>query len=169
MRACFDDYIRENDARLSEVRAAYEADYLANPAVETRLYPGIEGALERLSEMGGLAVVTNKPEKISRRLLDVLGIDSFFRAVVGGDTCPKSKPDPMVLAEAARLCGFDPGKGGAVMIGDTAADIKMGRAFGASTIWCAWGYVGDPEEKPDLEAERPEMLPELVETAVKKS
>jgi phosphoglycolate phosphatase len=168
-RACFDDYVRESDSRLAEVRAAYEADYLANPAVETKLYPGIAVALERLSAMAALAVVTNKPEKVSRRLLEVLGIDSFFRAVVGGDTCPRSKPDPMVLSEAASRCGFDPRRERAVMIGDTAADIKMGRAFGAATIWCAWGYVGDPAETPDLKAERPEMLPELVEAVVKKS
>ncbi|HET6370535.1 MAG TPA: HAD family hydrolase, partial [Nitrospiria bacterium] len=165
---CFDDYVGESDARLSEVRAAYESAYLANPAVETKLYPGIAVALERLSGMGRLAVVTNKPEKISRRLLEVLGVDSFFRAVVGGDTCPRSKPDPMVLSEAARQCGLEPGKGYTVMIGDTAADIKMGRAFGASTIWCAWGYVDDPGETPDLKAERPVLLPELVEAVLRK-
>jgi phosphoglycolate phosphatase len=166
-RSCFDDYVREHDGRLDEVRSAYETDYLANVAVETKLYPGVAGALERLSGMGALAIVTNKPEKISRRLLEVLGVDPFIRAVIGGDTCSKSKPDPTVLSEASRLCGFDPARGRAVMIGDTPADMKMGRAFGASTIWCAWGYVADPGEKPDFEAKRPEDLPELVEAALK--
>jgi phosphoglycolate phosphatase len=103
-----------------------------------------------------------KAERISSRLLATLGVDGAFSAVIGGDTCAATKPDPLVLEEAARRCGFDAASGRAVMIGDTAADVALGRAFGAVTIWCAWGYVADPGEKPDFMAETPEALPELV-------
>jgi phosphoglycolate phosphatase len=158
-RACFDDYLLNDPARLAEVREAYERDYLANLAVTTRLYPGIGPALSDLAGLGSLAVVTNKPERISRRLLDLLGVGGYFTAVVGGDTCAKGKPDPEVLDEAARLCGIEPRGGRSVMIGDSAADIRMGRAFGAATIWCAWGYANEPGESPDLIVERPSDLP----------
>ena len=121
-RACFDDYIQQDDARLAEVRKRYEADYLENVAVETRLYPGIAAALEPLSALGRLAVITNKPERISRRLLAVLGLDKFITAVIGGDTCSKTKPDPMVLEEAARRSGFNQASGQAFVIGDTETD-----------------------------------------------
>jgi 2-phosphoglycolate phosphatase len=161
-RACFDDYIRLNEARLEEIRKRYESDYLENVAVETRLYPGIAGALERLAGAGRLAVVTNKPERISRRLLEVLGMDKFITAVIGGDTCPQTKPDPTVLKEAARRCGFEGLNGRAFMAGDSAADLKMGRAFGAATIWCAWGYAKDPGERPDFVAQSPDELPVIV-------
>ncbi|WDT82477.1 MAG: HAD hydrolase-like protein [Candidatus Manganitrophus sp.] len=57
-------------------------------------------------------VVTNKPERISRRLLDLLGIGKFFADVIGGDTCAVTKPDPWVLKEAALCCGFIPTRGG---------------------------------------------------------
>ena len=166
-RACFDDYLHLNESRLAEVRKRYEADYLENVAVETRLYPGISSALERLAELGRLAVITNKPERISRRLLEVLGVDKFITVVIGGDTCPKTKPDPMVLEEAARRCGFNHADGRAVMIGDTEADMKLGRAFGATTIWAAWGYATAPGEATDFSAERPENLPALVQTILK--
>lgn len=165
-RGCFDDHLRGSDARLADVRARYEEDYLGNVAGETRLYPGIAAALARLAELGRLAVVTNKPERISRRLLATLGVDGAFSAVIGGDTCAATKPDPLVLEEAARRCGFDAASGRAVMIGDTASDVALGRAFGAVTIWCAWGYVADPGEKPDFTAETPEALPELVHAAL---
>lgn len=165
-RACFDDYIEGRDARLAEVRSRYEADYLENAAVETRLYPGIAGALKHLSALAPLVVVTNKPERISRRLLDLLEVGNYFTAVIGGDTCAATKPDPLLLKEAAQRAGFDPKKGRAAMIGDTGADIKMGRAFGAVTIWCAWGYVDQPDEPPDCIAPSPEVLPALVETAL---
>jgi phosphoglycolate phosphatase len=162
-RACFDDSL-QNETRLEEVRARYEADYLENVVCETKLYPGMAEAVKRLSSISPLVVVTNKPERISRRLLDLLGIGKFFADVVGGDTCAVTKPDPLVLKEAALRCGFIPEKGRAVMIGDSAADIQMGGAFGAATIWCAWGYVDRPGEQPDCIAPSPEVLPALVQT-----
>lgn len=168
-RACFDDYLKEDPARLAEVRSRYESDYLKNVACETRLYPGIAEALESLADLGPMAVVTNKPERISRRLLEALGVDKFFASIIGGDTCGTIKPDPRLLEEAAKRCGFDVQRGRAAMIGDTAADVKMGRAFGAATIWCAWGYSDRPGEPPDFVAERPELLPDRVRAALKQS
>ncbi|MBI3609080.1 MAG: HAD-IA family hydrolase [Nitrospirae bacterium] len=165
-RACFDDYIQENDARLGEVRKRYEADYLDNVAVKTRLYPEIAAALERLVDLGRLAVITNKPERISRRLLEVLGVDKFIGAVIGSDTCSKTKPDPMVLEEAASRCGFNKANGRALMIGDTEADMKLGRAFGATTIWAAWGYMEQIDAEPDFTAKTPAELPTIVRSAL---
>jgi phosphoglycolate phosphatase len=163
-RACFDDYIRD-DAAYEHVRRLYEADYFDHVVVETVLYPGVAGAVERLAALGTLACVTNKPERISWRLLEVLGISKFFSAVIGGDTCPKGKPDPMVLEAAARRCGFDKKPARTIMIGDTAADLTMGRAFGATTIWCAWGYASEPGAPADHVAKRPDELPRLAGAA----
>lgn len=165
-RACFDDYLAGDDARVADVRARYEADYLDHVAHDTRLYPGIADSLRRLAAGARLSVITNKPERISRRLLEALGVDALFAAVIGGDTCPSPKPDPGVLREAARRCGFDSSRGRAVMIGDTSADIALGRAFGAVTIWCAWGYTDRPDQEPDLVAAHPADLPDLVHQAL---
>lgn len=165
-RACFDDFLQTDDSDLAVVRARYESDYIENVAHDTRLYPGMADALAQLADRGRLAVITNKPERISRRLLDVLGVGERFTAVIGGDTCAKSKPDPLVLWEAGRRCGFNAAHGRAVMIGDSAADIQVGRAFGAVTIWCAWGYVDQPGVEPDLVAHHPTELPDLVGVAL---
>jgi len=162
-RACFDDYIRADESRVADVRRLYEADYMEHVAVGTRLYDGVAPAIQQLAAMGTLACVTNKPERISWRLLEVLGISKHFMTVIGGDTCPKGKPDPMILEAAARRCGCEKKPAQTVMIGDTAADLAMGRAFGATTIWCAWGYADQPgDERPDLIAQAPDQLPELV-------
>jgi phosphoglycolate phosphatase len=168
-RACFDDYLCEDDERLEEVRIRYEEDYLEKVAVETRLYPGMAEAVSRLFHLGRLAVITNKPERISWRLLEALEIGKYFTTVIGGDTCAKTKPDRMVLEEAALRCGFHPDRGRTVMIGDSAADIALGRGFGATTIWCAWGYAADPGEPPDLIAKSPAELPSLALDALKNS
>jgi phosphoglycolate phosphatase len=165
-RACFDDYVDGDNARLADVRARYEADYLDHVAHDTRLYPGIADSLTRLAALGRLSVITNKPERISRRLLEALGVDALFAAVIGGDTCSSPKPDPVVLREAARRCGFNAAHGRAVMIGDTSADITLGRTFGAATIWCAWGYIDRPDQEPDFVAAHPADLPDLVHQAL---
>lgn len=161
-RACFDDYLEPDPARIEEVRLAYEADYLANVAVHTRLYAGIADALRELASLGTLACITNKPERISRRLLDELGVGALFRTVVGGDSCPESKPSPLMLHAARERCALDPEHTRAFMIGDTAADIKLGRAFGATTVWCAWGYLATAPEPPHFEARTPADLVRIV-------
>jgi phosphoglycolate phosphatase len=153
-RACFDDHLSAG-GDIEAIRGAYEADYLAHAADETRFYEGIPQALKDLSELGTLAVVTNKPEAVSRRLLDLLGAGELIRTIVGGDTCGVVKPDPLMLRTAAARTGSS---GPAAMIGDTAADIKMGRSFGARTVWCAWGYAAEPGETPDAVAAAPKDL-----------
>ena len=162
-RACFDDYLAEDPARYARVRSAYEADYLAHVAVETKLYAGMAGALAALAQLGNLACVTNKPEHISRHLLAALGVGDLFQTVVGGDSCEHIKPHPIMLRRAAERCGYAPDQVRAVMIGDTQADVQLGRAFGARTIWCAWGYVEWVEDPGDATAHSPEHLLKLVE------
>jgi len=162
-RACFDDYLAEDPERYGRVRSAYEADYLANVAVETKLYTGMAGALAGLAQQGNLACVTNKPEHISRHLLNALGVGELFQTVVGGDSCDHIKPHPVMLRTAAERCGYDPAQVKAVMIGDTQADVQLGRAFGARTIWCAWGYVESVADAGDATAHSPEQLLRLID------
>ncbi|MCA9525772.1 MAG: HAD-IA family hydrolase [Myxococcales bacterium] len=162
---CFDDFgVADDPGRYARVEAAYENDYLANVAITTRLYPGIRAALRDLSELGTLAVVTNKPERISRALLQALDIAPFFATVIGGDTCAESKPSPLMLATAAAKVGLTHDR--AVMIGDSGGDVVMGRAYGAITIWCAWGYARAITEHPDHVARTPDELAGIVQDAI---
>jgi phosphoglycolate phosphatase len=167
-RSCFDDYLAgdEDGARYAEVRERYQADYLGNVAIETRMYPGMERALAALGRLGALVCVTNKPEHISRRLLDVLGVGQHFRSVVGGDSCAEIKPHPLMLQTAAMRCGFEAQHRPALMIGDTAGDVQLGRGYGARTLWCAWGYAQQISEQPDFKAYAASELPDVVSRAL---
>lgn len=173
-RHCFADHLapagpaddRVAESRLDALRLAYEDDYLAHIADTTELYPGMADALGSLATLGSLAIVTNKPERLSRALLDALGVAGHFRAVIGGDTCAESKPSPMPLAEAGRQAGCPAGHA-TVMIGDSAGDIRCARAFGAPVIWCAWGYAAEPgPSAPDFTARSADELPALVRQAL---
>ncbi len=132
----------------------YLADYEANVLVETRLFPGMTGALDRLSAEGWrLAVCTNKPERAARLLLDALGIADRFAAIGGGDSFPKHKPDPAHFLGTVALAGGDPAR--AVMVGDHRNDVLTATGGGAQAIFAGWGYG-----RPGMEAGAAAVAPD---------
>jgi phosphoglycolate phosphatase len=159
---CFAEHLEGDDGRrLAGIRDAYTAEYSAHIDDTTRLYDGMAEALAALADIGRLALVTNKPEGLSDQLLRALGVRRLFGAVIGGDTCPTAKPTPAPLAEAVARLG---GGGPVFMVGDSAGDIACGSAFGATTIWCQWGYKDDPGPRaPDAIAENPGALPSIIQ------
>jgi phosphoglycolate phosphatase len=125
---------------------------------ETRLYPGV---LETLEALDGrpMAVLTNKPGDLSRTILDGLGVARFFARVVGGGDLPTKKPDPEGLRLLMDAAGAQPAE--TSMVGDSAIDVRTGRAAGARTVGVTFGF--DPEgvraEAPDVVLDAfPELL-----------
>jgi phosphoglycolate phosphatase len=124
----------------------------------TRPYPGIPEALDALAPRA-LAVLTNKPGDMSRTILEGLGLAGRFRRVYGAGDLPARKPDPeglrRLLAEAG-VAAED-----AVMVGDSAIDVRTARAAGVRALGVAWGF--DPQslrrEPPDAIVSRPSELP----------
>lgn len=153
------DGVGPDDPRRAALIEAYAADYGAHIADQTRLYEGMADALAALASQHVLALVTNKPEALSAKLLAALGVDQHFAAIIGGDTLAVSKPDPGPLREGIRRAGGGP----AVFVGDSRGDIKCAAAAGVPVIWCAWGYLDTPgPAAPDAFAERPSELPAVV-------
>jgi len=101
----------------------------------TKIYPGVREALHKLS-WGNFAVVSNKPEDLSRRVLEALGLADRFCIILGGDSLPARKPQPEPLLRAMQSCGASPQE--TVMIGDSPTDIQAGK--GARVLTC--GFSG---------------------------
>ena len=117
--------------------------YAENIAVGSHAFPGLEAALEQLAARGArLAVCTNKQERMSRRLLDALGLSRHFQAIAGRDTFPVFKPDPGHLTGVIAQAGGNPHR--AIMVGDSATDIKTARAAGIPVIGVPFGYTDVP-------------------------
>lgn len=85
-----------------------------------------------------LAVVTNKPERLSRRLLTGLRLNDLFDILVGGDTLPQRKPAPEPLLYALDKMNVSIEQ--AVMVGDSDMDVQAARAAGCSVIAVSYGY-----------------------------
>jgi phosphoglycolate phosphatase len=88
-------------ARLEPALGRYLAHYRAVCLDTTRPYPGVAPLLAELAARFPLAVLSNKGEALSRHILAGLGLDRFFREIVGGDSLPTRKPDPAGLRRVA--------------------------------------------------------------------
>jgi phosphoglycolate phosphatase len=106
--------------------------------VHTQLYDGTRKALEALAPRAVLAILTNKPQHPTDRILEGLGIASFFRWVVGGDTPHGRKPDPGGLNHLMSLA--DAGRDETVMVGDSAIDLRTARAAGTRICLVRYGF-----------------------------
>ncbi len=139
-----------SDEALGRVFLTFWNYYQEHLLDQTRLYPGVEGFLESHSHLPK-AVVTNKPELFSQKILEGLGVRGHFRWLIGGDTLPIHKPDPQVFEPIFRDLG---GRVEGVMVGDSHVDIECGRAAGLAT--CAVSYGFRPRE--ELLAYEPDYL-----------
>lgn len=149
------------EAEFAPLYAELVTHYAANIAVHSRPYPGCLAALDELAAQGvALAVVTNKPEALSLLLLEQLGMLGRFRAVVGGDTLPRAKPDPDTVFEAIARCGG----GRFAMVGDSSFDIRAAKAAGVSNVALSFGYHDMPPHELGADAvidHFDELLPAL--------
>ena len=130
----------------------------------TRLFPGIEGALDGLAAKGRtLAVLTNKPGDISRALLAGLGAASRFARIRGGGDTRTRKPDPEGLVSLAAELGAEIAE--TWMVGDSAIDVETARAAGARSAGVSWGFDVNAfrSVQPDRYVKNPQELVHLMD------
>jgi len=151
-------------AHVDELFAVYIAHYAEHIADLSRPFPGVEAALDLLASRGNrLAVCTNKLAWLSVRLLERLGLAERFDAICGQDTFGVQKPDPEVLRETVRAAGG--AIEDAVMVGDSATDIRTARAAGVPVVAVDFGYTEVPvaELAPDRIIGHFDALPAALE------
>ena len=112
-------------------------------------------AIERAGSRWG--IVTNKPEYLARLLLPRLRWESRCAVLVGGDSLPVRKPDPLPLLHAARVLGIAPGD--CVYVGDDERDIVAARAAAMPSIAALWGYRLAADDPVGWQADRLVALP----------
>lgn len=149
----------EADARVERFTQVYSGRI----ALQSRPFPGVEDALDRLAAAGArLAVCTNKRTRLSLELLDALGLTPWFEAVIGADQAAQ-KPDPRLLFLAIERAGGAPDR--ALFVGDSYVDHATARAAGAPIVGVTFGYTETPLRPEDFDAliDRFEDLPPIAE------
>jgi phosphoglycolate phosphatase len=140
----------------------YEAHKLDN----TRLYPGVAETLGKLSEQKiAMAVLTNKPVKISLRILEELGVAKYFQATYGGNSFETKKPDP--LGAKTILGEFRVNAGDSIMVGDSEVDIQTARNADMIAAAVNYGFgIHDRAQHPaDIYLDRMSDLLEVVDSS----
>ena len=110
----------------------------------TRMFPGVFAALRELASRYQLGLCTNKDQVHARAILHKLGIAEFFRVLIGGDTLSVRKPDPRMLLTAAEGCGA--GIDEIIYVGDSAVDVALSKATGATFFLFLEGHRAEPIE-----------------------
>lgn len=100
-------------------------------------YPGVPETLARLSHIP-MAVLTNKPVRISVRILKSLGLAEYFRAIYGGNSFESKKPDPFGAIRILQDIGIAPGQ--ALIVGDSEVDVQTARNAGTRAAAVNYGF-----------------------------
>jgi phosphoglycolate phosphatase len=138
-------------APFEEIFARYLAFYNEHLLDHSRLHAGVGEVLERFRGRT-LGVVTNKAIHESERILVGLQVREYFQCVLGGDSLPRKKPDPLPIHHFMTQHSLAPAE--VVMIGDGYHDIRAGKAAGVMTVAVTTGV--SPREA--LESERPDHI-----------
>jgi len=135
----------EIDTGLAHFLSYYGAHMLDN----TVPYSGVRKGLALL-EGHPMAVLTNKPVRFSRAILDGLGLLHYFRYVYGGNSFEKKKPHPMGTETLLRELGAGPRE--AMIVGDSDVDVRTARNAGtwACGVSYGLGIEGMKAHPPDL-------------------
>jgi phosphoglycolate phosphatase len=123
----------------------------------TVTYPGVREGLAALEGMP-MAVLTNKPVRFSRQILEGLGLAPYFRYVYGGNSFESKKPNPAGMGVLLRDFGAAPKQ--AMLVGDSDVDVRTARNAGTWCCCVTYGLGSDQlnSNPPDL---RVDSLTEL--------
>jgi len=142
----------------------YFRDYYLNHLLDTtNLYPGIREMLENLADPQK-AILTNKPQEYSVKIIGQLSVAGHFALVWGGDTGTKRKPDAEPVLKIMERLRAVPEE--TLMIGDGVNDILAARAAGVHCLAVGYGYTPRQELldlKPDHFVESPIEILDVVD------
>lgn len=129
----------EDTALRQSLRIGFDAATLASPLAHGQVFPGIAALLRRLSDgRYPLAVVTNKPTRLARAVVEAAGLLPWFAQVQGADSASQRKPSPAMLQTTATQLGVAPSN--LLMVGDAPPDILAASAAGCPAALVSWGY-----------------------------
>jgi phosphoglycolate phosphatase len=125
----------------------------------TVLYPGVRESLDRLRAAGKkMAVLTNKPVRMSRHIVEGLGVGNHFFRVYGGNSFDHKKPHPVGVETLIAEAGV--GRDAALMVGDSTVDVQTARNAGIACCGVTFGFQPESltDPAPEILVDRMEQL-----------
>jgi phosphoglycolate phosphatase len=138
----------EEDPALESATASLRTRYAESPILHTRLYPQVREVLS--GPFGGIpkAIVTNKPQFLTDKILAELELESFFGSVIGDGAGYPRKPDPASVRRTLERFSVRAEK--AVLIGDSCVDHQTALNAGIDFVWADYGYDDTLARRDDV-------------------
>jgi phosphoglycolate phosphatase len=123
------------DDALQLMRTHYEAHFFD----KTRLYPGIPELVSALTAQDcTMAVLSNKPDDFTKRMIAHYFSPSLFAVVRGQLPNVPLKPNPTAALQIAEELAIQPTQW--LYLGDTNTDMRTARAAGMMPVGVLWGF-----------------------------
>jgi phosphoglycolate phosphatase len=124
---------READA-LDRFKTIYDRRLLNH----TLPYRGIPDVVQAAAAQASLAVLSNKPDAPTRRLLETFDLARHFTWIVGGDSAFPRKPDPAGLRHVMTEAGATTAS--TLLVGDSMIDVETARRAGVRMCVVLYGF-----------------------------
>jgi phosphoglycolate phosphatase len=154
---------RATEAEVQEALEYFLEYYREHDLDYTTLYPGVRESLDRLRAADKkMAVLTNKPVRMSRNIVNGLGVGGHFFQVYGGNSFEFKKPHAMGVEALIEEAGGS--REATMMVGDSSVDVETARNAGIRCCGVTYGF--QPESlrnpAPDLLCDRMEDFADWV-------
>ena len=149
MRRCLKD---QADSLLPKALPEFVEYYNENCCVDSHLYEDVLPVLKYFNNAGKtFAIATQKNEETAHKMVQQLGISSYFHCIVGPESITHRKPHPESVLRILDVTAT--GSERAVFVGDMPTDIQAGKAAGVFTCGVLYGYGAEEAmfaAEPDL-------------------
>jgi len=143
----------ESTVTMEQAHGLFMQHYQNNLNRASCLYEQCKDVLDGIKALNiPMALVTNKPFEFVPPLLKALGIEHYFKLMIGGDSLAEKKPSPMPLLHCAEQLGF--AVQDCLMVGDSKADIQSAQAANMPVLALLQGY----NQGLDLSTFKPDAL-----------
>jgi phosphoglycolate phosphatase len=151
------------EAEVQEALEFFLEYYREHDLDNTVLYPGVREALDRFRAAGKrMAVLTNKPVRMSNSIVTGLGVAEHFFRVYGGNSFEFKKPNPIGIEKLMAEAGV--GREAALMVGDSSVDVHTARNAGIRCCGVTYGFQPETlaHPAPEMLVDRMEELADLL-------
>lgn len=133
-----------HESDVQETVARFREHYWAHLVDHTRPFPGIGELLDELVERRiPLAVLSNKRDEMTRRIVDRCFARWSFAVTFGEREGVPRKPDPAAALEIARVLEVAPPR--CAFVGDTDVDMRTAVNAGMFPVGVLWGFRPEVE------------------------
>lgn len=136
--------IKPGDDGYESMRDEFLDFYTQRLCHDTCLFPGVEALLNQMETMNlPWGIVTNKPARFTRPLIQMLGLTQRVACVICGDETAHIKPHPEPLLAASNKMTVSPTH--CIYLGDDIRDVQASLAAGMLPIVARYGYLGNDQ------------------------